>query len=85
MKKQFQIIGFISLMGFSFFYTEKTISVVKEYDDIMISIKTKEKDYKKEQVNATIKGNKIIPGISGEKIDINRSYSKMKRYGKFEE
>lgn len=85
MKKLFQIIGFISLMGFSFFYTEKTISVVKEYDDIMISIKTKEKDYKKEQINATIKGNKITPGISGSKIDINRSYSKMKRYGKFEE
>ena len=32
MKKLFQIIGILSLMGFSFFYTDKTISVVKEYD-----------------------------------------------------
>ncbi|MBE6160167.1 MAG: hypothetical protein E7157_03880 [Lactobacillales bacterium] len=84
MKKLFQIIGFISLMGFSFFYTEKTISVVKEYDDIMINIRSIEKEYKKEPIQAIITGNKIIPGISGSKIDINRSYSKMKRYGKFE-
>lgn len=85
MKKLFQIIGFISLMGFSFFYTEKTVSVVKEYDDIMISIRSIEKKYKKEPIQATITGNKIIPGVSGSKIDINRSYSKMKRYGSFEE
>lgn len=85
MKKLFQIIGFISLIGFSFFYTEKTVSVVKEYDDIMISIRSIEKEYKKEPIQAIITGNKIIPGLSGSKIDINRSYSKMKRYGSFEE
>lgn len=72
-------------MGFSFFYTEKTVSVVKEYDDIMINIRGMEKQYKKEPIDATINGNKIIPGLSGRKIDLNRSYSKMKRYGKFEE
>ena len=48
MKKLFQIIGIISLMGFSFFYTEKTVSVVKEYDTIMIDIKNVEKKYKKD-------------------------------------
>ena len=47
MKKLFQIIGIISLMGFSFFYTEKTVSVVKEYDTIMIDIKNVEKNYQK--------------------------------------
>ena len=85
MKKLFQIIGFISLIGFSFFYTEKTISVVKEYDDIMINIKSVSNKYQKDYIDASIVGNKIIPGVSGVKVDLNRSYSKMKRYGGFEE
>ena len=85
MKKLFQIIGFISLIGFSFFYTEKTISVVKEYDDIMINIKSVSNKYQKDYIDASIIGNKIIPGVSGVKVDLNRSYSKMKRYGSFEE
>ena len=36
MKRFFEILGFLSLVCFSFFYTEKTIDVVKEVDDIMI-------------------------------------------------
>ena len=84
MKKLFQIIGIMSLMGFSFFYTEKTIKVVKEYDDIMLELREYSKNNKKECINAIIKDNTIIPGISGEEININKSYSKMKRYGKFE-
>jgi hypothetical protein len=85
MKKLFQIIGFISLMGFSFFYTEKTVNVVKEYDDIMITLKEKQKEYKKDYIDASINKNTIIPGLSGENINLNKSYSKMKRYGQFEE
>ena len=85
MKKLFQIIGIISLIGISFFYTEKTVSVVKEYDNIMIEIKSNKDKYKKESINATIINNTIVPGISGTEIDINRSYSKMKRYGKYNE
>lgn len=85
MKKLFQIIGFISLIGFSFFYTEKTVSVVKEYDTIMIQIREIQNKYKKDSINATIRGNTIIPGLGGESINLNKSYSKMKRYGKFEE
>ena len=43
MKKLFQIIGIISFMGISFFYTEKTVSVIKEYDNLMIEIKNNKK------------------------------------------
>ena len=85
MKKLFQIIGVISLMGISFFYTEKTVSVVKEYDDIMIEIKNNQNKYYKKYVNASINKDTIIPGISGRKVNINKSYSKMKRYGKYNE
>lgn len=85
MKKLFQIIGVLSLMGISFFYTERTVSVVKEYDDIMIEIKNVKDKYKKEYINATINKDTIIPGISGVEVDINKSYSKMKKYGNFDE
>ena len=38
MKKQFQIIGVLTLIWFSFFCTERTIFVIKNNDDIMIKI-----------------------------------------------
>ena len=39
MKKLFEGIGIVSLVCISFLYTEKTVNVVKEYDEIMIAIK----------------------------------------------
>ena len=83
MKKFFQAIGIISLLCFSFIYTEKTVTVVKEFDDIMVQIKEQNDSYKIEAVDATVTSNTIIPGISGSEIDIDKSYSKMKRYGKY--
>lgn len=85
MKKLFEIIGFISLMCFSFFYTEKTVSVVKEYDDIMITLREEAKKYELEYIDAKINNNTIIPGLKGKRVNINKSYSKMKRYGSYNE
>lgn len=84
MKKFFSYFGLFSLLLVSFFYTEKTVNVVKEYDEVMIKLKEYSIKNKKEPVNAYISGNNIIPGISGYQVDINKSYSKMKRYGRFE-
>lgn len=81
--KIFKLIGFILLIGLSFIYTEKTVSVVKEYDEIMVQIKEELKNFETSGVDATINDKTIIPGIMGKTIDINRSYSKMKQYGKF--
>ena len=39
MKKYFEYIGLITLVCFSFFITEQTVTVVKEVDDIMVQIK----------------------------------------------
>ena len=83
MKRIFKIIGLISLTCFSFFITEKTSLVVKNMDDIMISIKENSDDYKKDSINAKIDGDTIIPGISGRKVNINKSYKKMKEYGSY--
>ena len=81
MKKTFRIIGLIILVSFSFIYTEKTTKVVREYDSIMVNIK---KESNVNPTDAIINNNTIIPGINGKKINIDKSYIKMKEYGKFD-
>lgn len=81
MKKFFQTLGMITLMCLSFIYTEKTATVVKETDDIMIEIKKQNAEYKQEPVNALITNNTIRPGLNGKTINENKSYLNMKRVG----
>lgn len=85
MKKIFQIIGLISLICFSFFMTEKTAIVVSDMDEIMLEIKANYKNYKMDSVDAIIKGNTIIPGISKREVNINKSYKNMKLNGYYNE
>lgn len=83
MKKLFETLGIFSLLCISFIYTEKTVTVVKEFDDIMVEIKEQSKKNSKQTIEAVIDNDTIIPGISGYEIDTNNSYSKMKRYGRY--
>src|SRR5574344_1379731 len=83
MKKFFSALGLLTLICFSFFYTAKTVSVVKEIDNIMLEIKNVQDNYYIKPVDAIIKNNTIIPGISGVSVDIDKSYYKMKKYGTF--
>lgn len=85
MKKFFETIGLCVLLCISFIYTEKTVTVVKEFDDIMIQIKAKAEKDNVAFEDATIVKNTIVPGITGSMIDVDSSYSKMKRYGKYNE
>lgn len=85
MKKFFEYLGLLTLVCFSFFYTEKTASVVKELDDIMIKIKAVAPNYSKDVLESIILDNTIIPGISGKEVDINSSYQKMRKLGAFNE
>ena len=78
MKKTFQMIGLISLTCFSFFLTEKTATVVNNMDEIMIEIKEKKDEYKSKSIDANVKENTIIPGVSAKEVNINKSYKKMK-------
>ena len=41
--------------------------------------------YKVESENAEIIGNKIIPGKKGKEVDLEKSYTKMKKYGTYNE
>lgn len=85
MYKIFKNIGLVAIVIVSFMYTENLVSVVKEYDNLMIEIKEKQKFYKKDTIEAKIEEDTIIPGTEGKKVDINESYKKMKQYGKFNE
>lgn len=77
--------GVLLLGLFSFFYTEKVIDFIRESDPIMRNIKNSESNYKIDPVDAKIKDNKMIPGISGKVIDYDSSYKKMKKYGTYNE
>ena len=84
MKKVFESIGLIALIGFSFFYSDKVMMVVKEQDNIMIKLKEIYNDYKVNSVNAYIENDTIIPGVNGKKVDIDLSYKNMKEAGIFD-
>ena len=83
MKNIIKMIGLFALIGFSFFYTDKVIEVIREEDEIMINLTSIEDIYKLEPVNATILGNTITPGLKGRTINITKSYNKMKINGIF--
>ena len=82
MKKIYQISIVLLLSLTSFFYTEKVIDFIREKDPIMKNIKEYDK---KNKVNAVIDKNKITPGVSGKKVDYDKSFQKMKKYGTYNE
>ena len=53
-KKVIQVISVTLLMLFSFFYTNKSIELIRENDPIMKQIKETNMKYKVDPVNATI-------------------------------
>jgi len=81
MKKIFEYLGLISLMVISFFLTDKTITVIQEVDEIMISIRENADNYEEASVNAIIDGDTIIPGRAGRRVNVENSYRSMQRIG----
>lgn len=84
-KKILQAVLVIMLLAFSFYYTDKSIELIREIDPIMKRIKLTTSKYTIKPVDAKIVGNKITPGKSGKQIDYDESYSKMKQYGNYNE
>lgn len=80
MKKIFNIFSIICLIIISFVYTEKSMMVVREYDDIMIRIKEQKNI---SEIKSIIIDDKIRPGVLEKKINIQKSYKEMKEYGSF--
>ena len=83
MKKFFQLIGLLSLITITFFYTDKVMHVIREEDKIMIEIKEIKDKLKVDAINAQVENDTIIPGINGKKVNIEKSYKSMKLNGVF--
>ena len=71
------------LIIFSFFYTEKTMTIVKNTDPIMIDLLENKDKYLKLNIEGEIVDNTIIPGKNGCEVDIDKSYIKLKKLGTF--
>ena len=76
-------IGICLLTVFSFYYTNKLIEFSKSKDPIMIEIMKNKDDYNKLSIDALINNNYIIPGSEGLEVDVDKSYTKMKKLGKY--
>lgn len=83
--KLIKLLGLICLICFTFFYTEKIITVSINQDEIMIQLKENKSQYEIKPTNATINNNTIIPGKTGKSINLESSYKEMKKIGYYEE
>ncbi|MBE6147716.1 MAG: hypothetical protein E7168_05250 [Firmicutes bacterium] len=85
LKKYFSYLGVFVLVCFSFFYTEKAAEIVRMNDPIMKVILQNSSYYEIEPVNAIITGDEIIPGLNGRTVNVNESYSNMKKINRYQE
>lgn len=83
-KKFASVLGTFTLICFSFYYTDSAIDVIKKTDPIMQQIIEYSSEYGNTSIDSTLVNNNIIPGIKGTIVDIDESYNKMKRLGKFD-
>ena len=75
----------ILLVIFSFYYTNKIIELLKNQDPIMKEIKSRSDKYRIKSKDAIIIDDSIISGKMGKEVDYNKTYSKMKQYGAYNE
>lgn len=85
MSNFFKTIGLLGLLLFCFIYSNETIAVIKEQDEIMIKIKENYDNYNILAKDSIINSDTIIPGINGRKVNIEKSYDTMKKIGIYNE
>lgn len=84
MRKFFSVIGIFTLAIVSFIYTDKTIEVAKQFDNVMTTINDVSSDYYVDPIDGMIIDDiNFIPGISGHEVDRDKSYKSMRKYGGF--
>lgn len=64
-------------MAFSFYYTDKIASLVRNRNPLMQEILEESENYKIKSVNAQIKDDYIIPGLNGIQVNAQKSFYKM--------
>jgi len=85
MSKLFNIILTIILFIISLNYTNEIIIYFQKKDPLMQEIINKQNDYYIKPFDAVITKNMVIKEVNGRKIDIKKSYQKMKKLGIFNE
>ncbi len=80
-KKIFGYIGVISLMAFSFYYTNKIALFMNKEDKLMKEINAHALKYNKECTEGYITDAGVVLGVSGKVVDENLSYSVMTTTG----
>ena len=85
MKNVYKVIGILILTGFSFFYTNKVSSIIKEHDPIMNRIDNIKDTLTVSKIDPIIYDDEYITGINGCVVNREESYNKMKSNGDFNE
>ncbi len=83
MNKGLKSFGIVALLCFSFYYTHQFALLMRQKDPIYQSILMDKDDHYIESVNALIDGDYVIPGIVGQKVNIEKSFQKMKNLGAY--
>ncbi len=84
MRKFFSVIGIFTLAIVSFIYTNKTIEVARQFDNVMTTINDISSDYYVDPIDGMIIDDiNFIPGISGHEVNCDKSYKSMRKYGGF--
>lgn len=85
MKKIIKYIGLFIFIILGTYQTSLITTKIQENDSIMKQIQDNKNKFELKAVNAEVKDNEIIPGITGIEIDYKKSYSNMKKYGTYNE
>lgn len=84
-KKIFTILGTMSLICFSFYYTETAIDIVRKSDPIMKEIILYSNNFSNSSSAVNSSNEILVLGKSSDVVDLDASYNNMKRFGKFDE
>lgn len=85
MKKYISYLGVLVLACFSFFYTDKAVDIIRRNDPIMKEIISNSESLSVSAVDPIIENDDQIVGLNGKKVNINKSYSNMKKVNQYVE
>ena len=85
MNKYIRAFGILSILCFSFYYTEKIALFMQKKDPIYETIMTLKSEYETNSLNAYIYDNYIIPGVVGKEVNVEESFRNMKYDGAYQE
>ncbi len=84
MNKYIRAFGILSILCFSFYYTEKIALFMQKKDPIYETIMTLKSEYETSSLDAYIYDDYIIPGVVGKEVNVLESFRNMKYDGAFQ-